>query len=196
MAINEDDLDLDTEKAEEGEGKSSSGMKKIILLVVIAIAVIAVTVGATLYFTGVIGGGDEPTNVATEAGEAGADGEKKEEQQAAAKEKDLSDEAIYHLFEPPFTVNFNDNGKIRFLQVGLSVSTRDKNAIETMLQHEPVIRNNLVLLFSSQKSEELYTREGKNKLRDDVLAEIQNIMQANTGDKAIDNIYFTGFVIQ
>jgi len=192
MAINEDDLDLDTENAEEGE-KKPSGMKKIILLVVIAVVVIAITIATTLYFTGVIGGDDKPAAVATEGGDTAAeDAPAKVE----AKEVDLSEEAIYHLFEPPFTVNFNDNGKIRFLQIGLSVSTRDKNAIETMLQHEPVIRNNLVLLFSSQKSEDLYTRNGKSKLRDDTLSEIQNVMQANTGNKSIDNVYFTGFVIQ
>jgi len=196
MAINEDDLDLDTEKEEGEEGeKKPSGTKKIILIVVLALVVIGVTVGATLYFTGVFDGDDSSKAVATAEGgdtAAGEDAPAKKE----AKAKDLSDEAIYHLFEPPFTVNFNDNGKIRFLQIGLSVSTRDKDAIEIMLQHEPVIRNNLVLLFSGQKSEDLYTRDGKSKLRDDTLAEIQNIMSANTGDKAIDNVYFTGFVIQ
>ena len=193
MAINDDDLDLDTEKEEE-EGKSSSGMKKIILLVVIALVVITGTVGATLFFTGVIGG-DEEMEVAAEGSDGAADGDTAAEKKPKEK-KELSAESMYHLFEPPFTVNFNDNGKIRFLQVGLSVSTRDKDAIETMLQHEPVIRNNLVLLFSSQKSEDLYTREGKDKLRDDTLSEIQNVMKANTGDVGIDNVYFTGFVIQ
>ena len=192
MAINDDDLDLDTEN--EGEAKSSSGMKKIILLVVIALVVVAGTVGATLYFTGVIGG-DEKTEVAN-----GAEQTSSEVSPAKAddteKKKNTLTKSIYHLFEPPFTVNFDDNGKIRFLQISLSVSTRNEGAIEEMLKHEPVIRNNLVLLYSSQTSEKMFTREGKNKLRDDTLKEIQNVMKANTGDIGIDSVYFTGFVIQ
>jgi flagellar FliL protein len=85
---------------------------------------------------------------------------------------------------------------IRFLQIGLSVMTRDETVIDSLKQHDPVIRNNLVLLFSSQTFKDLSSREGKEKLRVETLKEIQSILKKYTDDKGIEEAFFTSFVIQ
>jgi len=185
MAISDDDLELDD--ASEKEAKPSN-LKKIIILASAGVLVLGLTVGATLYFTGVIGGGDEPAAEMSEA-----DSAEKVDEEAA---EEVSTETIYHKFKPAFVVNFEDKGKLRFLQVDLSVATKNPSVIDELANHEPVIRNNLVLLYSSKTATELNSLEGKEKLRQQTREEIQKIMTENTGKPGIDEVYFTGFVVQ
>ena len=58
------------------------------------------------------------------------------------------------------------------------------------------LRNGLVMLFSSQKPEDLLDREGKENLRQQALEEIQAILEAYTGNSGIDKVFFTSFVMQ
>jgi len=186
MAINEDDLELD-EKSETDEKPAKS--KKMIFIIA-GVVVLTLSVGAGLYFGGVFGGGDDTQAEVSEDGVANKDdGEK-------AVEEELASEAIYHKFKPAFVVNFEDKGKLRYLQIDLSVSTKKPSIIDELVKHEPVIRNNLVLLYSSKTADELKSLEGKEKIRQQTREEIQKIMQENVGNPGIDEVYFTGFVVQ
>ena len=103
---------------------------------------------------------------------------------------------VYQALEPPFVVNFQDQSQVRFLQIAMEVSTRDPLVIAAVKTHMPVIRNNLVLLLSNQAYAGMSTREGKEKLRTDALAEIQKILTEQTGKPGVDAVYFTSFVMQ
>ena len=59
-----------------------------------------------------------------------------------------------------------------------------------------VIRNNLLLLFGSQNYEGLRTREGKERLREAVLAEVRAIVKERAGRDGVTQVYFTHFVMQ
>ncbi len=179
----EDDLELDTETS-----KGKSGLVKIIIIVVVALVVLGGTITATLYFAGVFEG-DEDEAVAEEK-QADEGNAKKD-----SKPKDTSI-VIYHQFDPAFVVNFEDNNVVRFLQIGMSALTHDQAVINELNKHDPAIRNNLVLLFSSQTYDNLSSREGKEELRKKALKEIQDILRENTGDPGVEQIYFTSFVIQ
>ncbi|RKZ94214.1 MAG: flagellar basal body protein FliL, partial [Gammaproteobacteria bacterium] len=63
-------------------------------------------------------------------------------------------------------------------------------------KHLPVIRNEIVLLLSGQKYEEMVTPEGKEQLRSELIETINNILKKRKAKKGIDNIYFTSFVMQ
>ena len=102
----------------------------------------------------------------------------------------------YISLNPPFVVNFEDQSLVRFLQVTVEVMTRDPEAVAAVEQHMPRIRNNLVLLFSSQSYQTLSSREGKIKIRKQALTEVQSILEEQTGKPGIDEIYFTSFVMQ
>jgi len=187
MAINDDDLELDDES---GSKEKPAKSKKMIIMIVAGVLVLGITTGAALYFTGVIGGGDE---AGTETSEDGVVGESDEK---PSEEEELASEVIYHKFKPAFVVNFEDKGKLRYLQVDLSVATKKPSIIDELVKHEPVIRNNLVLLYSSKTASELNSKEGKEQLRQETLEEIQKIMKENVGNNGIDDVYFTGFVVQ
>lgn len=183
MAIEDEDLELDEDAGKKGK----SSKVKIIIIALVVLLLMGASIGATLYF---LGGSGEEMAMDEADGKNGASSKKK-----AAKDGEAT-KVIYHAFEPPFVVNFEDKGVIRFLQIGLSVMSHDETVTASLQQHDPVIRNNLVLLFSSQSFKDLTSREGKEKLRVDTLKEIQSVLKKYTGDEGVEEAFFTSFVIQ
>ena len=176
------DLNLDVESA--ATEKKPSGMR-LFLIVTAVTALLGGSTFAALYFTGVIGVWGRVAE--QNGGEPG-------EQQARADERRRPQ--IYHPLEPAFVVNFNDESDVRFLQITLQIATRDPAVIEQVKEHAPAIRNNLVMLFSNQDPAVLNTREGKETLRTQTLEEVRNVLEEQTGEGGVENVYFTSFVMQ
>jgi flagellar FliL protein len=99
--------------------------------------------------------------------------------------------------DPPFVVSFAEQGGgSRFLQLTLQAMTRNAKTIDRVKQHAPAIRNAFLFLISSYKVEDLATLEGKEKLRAAMLVAANDILDQNTGDPGIEELYFTSLVIQ
>ena len=86
---------------------------------------------------------------------------------------------------------------MRFLQVTVELMTRDPHTAEVIKQNNPMIRNDLIMLFGSQQYESISTREGKDKLRAEALATVAAVIDAEGGDgKKVEQLFFTSFVMQ
>lgn len=163
---------------EEDKGKKGGGKKKPLMMIIIMVVLLGVGTAGSLYFMGMLpmGGGGE-------------DGEEQEVE-------NTNPTPIYFAFEQPFTVNFETQTGLRFLQVSVEMMTYDPAMIEAVKQHLPVIKNNVILMFSAQKFGDLVSREGKEKLRAETLTEINGALTKYHGKEGIEEIYFTSFVIQ
>lgn len=159
------------EKAEEQQEKPKS---KMMLIIIIAVLVVLLLGGGITAFL-MMGGDDEA--------EANA-------------ETPTQQPAIYFDFKPPFIVNYQWQGRQRFVQVSLSVMTRKGSVVDAMQKHMPLIRNNLLMVFSAQEFEMLRTPEGKEALRQVVLEELQKILTEETGEPGVEQVLFTNFVMQ
>ena len=105
--------------------------------------------------------------------------------------------ALYTSLHPPLVVNFKDSvGDAHFMQVTMEVMARDQTVINSVREHTAAIRNSLILLYSGAVYEEVTTREGKEQMLADGLAEIQRVMQEETGETGVEAVYFTALVIQ
>ena len=105
--------------------------------------------------------------------------------------------ALYTSLHPPLVVNFNDSqGDAHFMQITMEVMSRDQHVINLVREHVAVIRNALILLYSSAVFDEVATREGKEKMLADGLAEIQQVMADTAGVQGVEAVYFTSLVIQ
>ncbi len=105
--------------------------------------------------------------------------------------------ALYTSLHPPLVVNFNDRqGDAHFMQITMEVMSRDQNVINLVREHVAVIRNALILLYSSAVFEEVATREGKEQMLADGLAEIQQVIADVAGVQGVEAVYFTSLVIQ
>jgi flagellar FliL protein len=103
--------------------------------------------------------------------------------------------AIYFAIDPPLVINFEDGSAVRFLQISMSVLAHDQKVIESVTANVPMIRNNLLLLMSNRDYKTLMSREGKEALRVEALAEVRAV-QKKTGGPDIDDLLFTTFVVQ
>lgn len=105
--------------------------------------------------------------------------------------------AIYSKFDPPFVVNFQNKGAMRFLQISIEVMTRDPATAELIKQHDPKLRNDLLMLLGGQTFETLNSREGKEQLRTESLQAVAAVIAAEGGKaESVEQLYFTSFVMQ
>ena len=103
--------------------------------------------------------------------------------------------AVYYALDPPLVVNFEEGQAVRFLQITMEIEAHDEKAIESVQKNVPLIRNNLLLLMSNRDYQSLMSREGKEKLRQEALAEVRAV-QKKTGGADVDDVLFTSFVVQ
>jgi flagellar FliL protein len=75
--------------------------------------------------------------------------------------------------------------------------TRDQGTADLVKQHDPVIRNDLLLLLSNQTYETISSREGKENLRAEALQVVAKAIEAEGGEgEKVEQLYFTSFVMQ
>jgi flagellar protein FliL len=154
--------------------------KPILLIAIVAVVLLAGGGGAAFFFMG--GKKDE------QSAEHDTKGKKAAEPKLPAQ---------YVKLDPPFVVNFEAKGLMRFLQVTVEVMTRDPATKDIMEKNNPMIRNDLIMLFGSQTYDTISTREGKEKLRTDALATVGKVIKSEGGDdKKVEQLYFTSFVMQ
>ncbi len=115
---------------------------------------------------------------------------------AAADAAAAPEPALYLALDPEFIVNFEQPQGPRYLQVALQVMARDEAVLDAVKRHMPVIRNNILLLLSSQTHEQVRTRSGKEKLRAALIGTINKVLAEAGGQGRVEAVYFTSFVMQ
>ncbi|WP_460134908.1 flagellar basal body-associated protein FliL [Pseudomonas sp. S1_E04] len=158
-------------KAPAGKGK----LKLILLIVVGLLLAIGASVGGTWYI------------MHTNASKAAP---------AAETATNVKQPAIFEPMLPAFVANYNQNGRQRYLQVSITLLARNAADLEALKVHMPVIRNNLVMLFSAQSFDALATPVGQEMLRQKVTASVQEVAQKELGKVVIEQALFTNFVLQ
>jgi len=147
-----------------------------LLVIIVGAAVLVVGLGAALFLTHAFGGSAKA--------------------KAAAAHKP-SGPPLYLALDPPFVVNFQADQLVRFLQVSVEVMSRDQKTLDVLKANDPVLRNDLLILFANQKYAVLATSAGKEQLRADALAAIRKDLAQSGGDpNEVEAVYFTSFVMQ
>jgi flagellar protein FliL len=174
-----DAADKSADKAGKPAGK---GRGKLFLIIIVSTAVVLIGagVGAAMWLT------------------SGAKhGSAKAEVKAEEKATPPAGPPLYLPLDPPFVVNFDADQAVRFLQIAVQVMTRDPATLELLKNNDPVVRNDLLLLFGNQKYAQLATREGKEALRNQALDDLRKVIaQAGGHAERLEAVYFTSFVMQ
>ena len=178
----EENEDQEVEEAPK-EKKPMSGKTKMIILIVVGLLVLAGSIGGTLFALGFFDSPEvELEEVEGEAAEQVVDNKPKP--------------AMYFPIKPAFVVNFPSRGRQRYLQVEVTVLTREMEVFNAMQTHMPLIKNRLVMTFGGEVYDELQTDEGKELLRQKALEALQQVMQEEIGKPGIEEVLFTNFVMQ
>ncbi len=174
------------EENTEEEQEPKSGKKKLIIIIVAAVLLLGGIGGGAWFFL---------MSGETEEVVEGEEGEMVEEEGMSFFGDD-NPKALYHELRPEFIVTFEANSRQRYVQLNVTLVTRDEEIIGVLVNNDPVIRNTLVLLFSKQDYLELQTREGKEMLKKSATKAIQDLMMKEIGKKGVETVLFTNFVMQ
>ncbi|WP_457790337.1 flagellar basal body-associated protein FliL [Pseudomonas sp. PL-6] len=165
--------------AGDGQGAGKGKLKLILLIVLALLLAVGLSIGGTWF---VLSKGDkaEDAEPATESASAAS----------------VRQAALYQELMPAFVVNFNHQGRTRYLQVSMALMSRDTAGLDKLKVHMPVLRNRLVMLLAGQDFATLQTALGKDMLLQQALASVQELAQQETGGTVVEQVLFTNFVLQ
>lgn len=153
--------------------------KKIIIIVLLVTLLLFGGIGAGFYFMWT-----KLSDLKEEGGKSAAETEEAAEPAAPAMGP------VYAL--DTFVVNLADVNHSYYLKITLSLELSDEAVRDEMDLRLPQIRDLILTRLPTKKSADLNSVPGKQALRDELIAAINERLQ--TGE--VRNIYFTDFVIQ
>jgi flagellar protein FliL len=190
MAEDKDDANKPTEAA-------TAPKNNTLLFVIIAVlaTLLLAAIGFGVYL--MTHQGPHPVQEGAEAGEQAAAAEKPAKKKDGKKKDEPKEPAIYVSLEPPFVVNFEPKASSRFMQVTVELMTRDPATAQMLKDNNPLVRNNLLMLFGSQDPATVNTRDGKEALRKQALDTVRELIRGENGKpEKMEAVFFTSFVMQ
>ena len=118
-------------------------------------------------------------------------GHKKEE----AKHEEPAHAPVFVTLEA-FTVNLQPDPDEKFLQTEISLQVASPEQEELMKAQMPAVRSRLLILLTSKTASEISTSEGKQKLSDEIVAEVNKPFSKGAKSQEVTGVFFTSFVIQ
>lgn len=118
---------------------------------------------------------------------------------AVAEEAKEGDTKVSYIsLTPPFVGNYGLDGspKLKVYKADISLRVTGADAAKAVKDNEPLIRNQLVGLFTQQTAEGMSSVEAKEKLRQEALKQIQQVMNDETGKPMVDDLLFNNLIVQ
>ncbi len=169
--------DDDKEKA-QGEEKKK---KPMLLFIIIGVVVLALCGGGAYFF---LFSGPSDEEIAKEI-------EQEQGEVARPVKKEVPKVGVMYPMDP-FVVNLADPKARHFVKATIILELANDDVKEEADKLLPKIRNDIILLLSSQTLEDVITMEGKIRLRDAIMARVTRIL----GEDSVRNVYFSSFVVQ
>lgn len=168
------------ETAETGKENAAAapkrGNKKLVLIGVVATLVLA--------------GGGAAAVMLMSGDKEGAD----------AKKADIKKTPPVFVDLDQFTVNLRADAKDedagRFIQVKLVAEVKDAASGEVLKNMMPAVRSEILLLLGSKQASELATREGKEKLAQEIIGAANKPLERSTAPKSVEHVNFTHLIVQ
>lgn len=181
---------------EQTEG--AGGSKKKLFIIIGAAVGVAVILAVVFMMMGKSGKkeaakeGEAKTEAKAEGGHGGAAPAKAEGGHGGAAKEGASAGASNVFALEPFIVNIYDGQELRYLKVKIElemVNAAVKGELETRLA---AVRDSILVLISTKTLHDIQDAQGKNQLKDEIMAAINRIIPPGK----IAKIYFTDFVVQ
>ena len=181
---------------EELQIEEEEGGKKSKLMLIIIIVVVLLGGGAGAYFF-LFAGGDETVAEEGVEGEAPAQGEAASDGTAGNGSGGAEiGTALYVAMPQPLLFHVPGTGRERTVQIKIQLLVRGSDNEETAKVNLPLIQGRLLQVFSSSNADDLVTEAGKIELREKALEAVQSAMKEYTGSEVVEQVLFTGFVMQ
>jgi flagellar protein FliL len=168
----------ETGTTEEAGGEKKKGSNLILIIIIGVLVVVLLIVGIVVAML------------------AGGDDEQSQGQSPSAKErpmKNMDAMEVGPMFPlDNFTVNLLSDSGRRYLKVQMNLELDGEELASELESKTAVVRDVIIRLLSSKTLEEISTAKGKDKLKEQVV----NQLNLRLRDGNVRNVYFTEFVVQ
>ena len=169
--------------AEEELQMEEGGKKSKLMMIIIIVVVLLLGGSAAAYF--LLGGEDDA------AMEAGAEQAQGSSDGASMSAPVKTGTALYVAIPNPITFNVPGTTRDRLVEIKVQLMVRGSDAEEQVKMHIPSIQGALNRAFSQANTE-----AGKATIRDNALKEVQKTLKDVSGNELVEQVLFTGFVMQ
>jgi len=180
---------------ETEEGKKKSG--NMLLIVIIGVLALILIIGGVVAFL-MMGNHDAEAEAGHAKTEVAANSHSAEAGQAeeGSGGMPMGGEAMTEvgLMFPldQFTVNLLSESGRRYLKCEINLEMGGEELSPELEEKKPIFRDIIIRILSSKSLEEISTVKGKEKLKDQIVNELNLRLK----DGKVKNIYFTDFVVQ
>jgi flagellar FliL protein len=161
--------------AEPAEAPKQS-KKLLIIVIIVGVLLLVIAGGAGAYFL------LASKNHASQDGDHASSGE-------------TSKAPVFVNIEP-YVVNLQEENGDQFLQVALTLQVNDEGTAEAIKAFMPMVRSRLLFALSSKKASDLQTTEGKKKLTEEIITQLNLPFTPNGKPQQVSDVFYTSFVIQ
>jgi flagellar FliL protein len=102
----------------------------------------------------------------------------------------------YVTLVPALVGNFGEGPKLKFFKADLSLRVTGADVEAKVKHHEPLIRNQLVMLFSQQTEVAMAAPGARETLRAEALKQVQDVLTQEEGKPLVDDLLFNNLIIQ
>ena len=171
--------------AEEELKMKEGGKSKMMIIIIVAVVLIAGGAGAYFFLLG-------SDDAAVDADVQGTENSEDSDAQVSTK----IGTALYVAMPRPFVFNVPGSGRDRLVQIKVQLMVRGTDNEESAKMHIPMIEGTLLKVFSMANADDLVTEAGKIALKDNAVREVQKAMKEIVNNEVVEQVLFTGFVMQ
>lgn len=118
--------------------------------------------------------------------------------EAAKEGENAVPKVAYIGMTPPFVGNYALDGgpKLHVYKADIALKVTGTEAEAAVKRQDPLLRNQLVALFAQQTSDSMSNVEGKEKLRQEALKQLQQVMNDEEGKPIVEDLLFNNLIVQ
>ena len=105
-------------------------------------------------------------------------------------------QTLYYALTPAMVGNYGSGERLKYYKADVALRISSKEVEDRVKHHEPLIRHQLVMLFSQQTDETLSGPEAKEQLRQEALRQVREVLEQEEGKPLVDDLLFNNLIIQ
>ncbi len=119
-----------------------------------------------------------------------------EEEGGEEGDKEKPPAVAYISLVPALVGNYGTGPRLKVFKADIALQVKGSEAEAKVEHHEPLIRNQLVMLFSQQTDESMGNVESKEKLRAEALKQVQDVLTQEEGKPLVEDLLFNNLIVQ
>lgn len=105
--------------------------------------------------------------------------------------------SVYHNISPPFVSNFGlSEKKLSYVKAEVALKVESESFLEKVKNNEALVRHEIVMLLSSQTSEQMRDPAAQENIRLTALSRVKEALAEEIGQTGVQDLLFTSFVVQ